>query len=110
MASASIRFIGAGLAYAGGEPVLADLDLHLGRGWCGIVGANGAGKSTLVRMATGALAPSVGQVVRGPDDLVVAVCEQGVEVLPPEVTALADAEAAGDADAARWMARLGCDP
>ena len=109
MTSHSIRFLGAGFAYEGGEPVLADIDLHLGRGWCGLVGANGAGKTTLVRMAIGALAPTSGAIVRDPDDLVVAVCEQGVDVMSPAIAALAEAADGGDTDAARWIARLGCD-
>ena len=28
--------------------VLVDVDLHLGAGWTGVVGANGSGKSTLL--------------------------------------------------------------
>jgi len=49
-------------------PVIAlnDVTLHLGPGVTGLVGPNGAGKSTLMKLLTGQLRPSLGQVrIRG---------------------------------------------
>jgi ABC-2 type transport system ATP-binding protein len=49
-------------------PVIAlnDVTLHLGPGITGLVGPNGAGKSTLMKLLTGQLRPSLGQVrIRG---------------------------------------------
>jgi len=49
-------------AWPDGAPVLTGLDLVLGRGRTGLVGANGSGKSTLLRLLAGELAPARGSV------------------------------------------------
>jgi len=102
----AIRFERAAFAYAGGAPVLSDLTLHLGPGWTGVVGANGAGKTTLLGLATGALAPSSGAVVRDPSDPLCVVCAQRVDEPTPSVLALAGAV---DGAALRWLDQLGLD-
>jgi len=45
-------------------PILAlnQVTLALNRGITGLVGSNGAGKSTLIKLATGQIAPSIGEV------------------------------------------------
>ncbi len=51
-------------------PVLAlnQVTLALNRGITGLVGSNGAGKSTLIKLATGQITPSIGEVrIRGLD-------------------------------------------
>src|SRR5215469_18168607 len=54
-------------AWPDGAPVLTGLDLVLGRGRTGLVGANGSGKSTLLRLLAGELTPARGSVsVAGP--------------------------------------------
>jgi len=45
-----------------GGPVFEDLNLRLGPGRHGLIGANGSGKSTLLRLLTGALTPDAGVV------------------------------------------------
>lgn len=66
-----------GVAHSYGErPVLRGIDLVLGEGRIGLVGANGSGKSTLARMINGLVAPDRGTVtVDGLD-----VVRQGREV------------------------------
>jgi ABC-2 type transport system ATP-binding protein len=43
-----------------------DVDLRIGPGITGLLGSNGAGKSTLMKLASGRLRPSLGQVRIGP--------------------------------------------
>ncbi|HEX7746595.1 MAG TPA: ABC-F family ATP-binding cassette domain-containing protein [Micromonosporaceae bacterium] len=45
-----------------GEPVFAGLDLAVGPGRTGLIGANGSGKSTLLRLIAGDLSPHGGSV------------------------------------------------
>ncbi len=45
-----------------GSTVLADIDLGLGPGRHGIIGANGSGKSTVLRLLVGDLVPTTGSV------------------------------------------------
>src|SRR5262245_31221047 len=103
----AIRFERAAFAYAGGAPVLSDVTIHLAAGWTGAV------KSTLLALATGALAPTAGVVVRDPSDAVCALCDQRVDEPTEAVHALAgtfDRTALGwidqlrldEADLARW--------
>jgi iron complex transport system ATP-binding protein len=48
----------------GARTVLHDINLELGEGeWLGIVGPNGAGKSTLIRLITGSLDATAGDVL-----------------------------------------------
>ncbi|RXZ69066.1 energy-coupling factor ABC transporter ATP-binding protein [Agromyces albus] len=70
-----IEFSGVEHSY-GERPVLRGVDLVLGEGRIGIVGANGSGKSTLARMINGLVTPDRGTVtVDGLD-----VARQGREV------------------------------
>jgi ATPase subunit of ABC transporter with duplicated ATPase domains len=103
----AIRFDRVTFAYGGGPPVLSEISLHLAPGWTGVVGANGAGKSTLLALATGALAPTRGVVVRDPPGAPAITCAQRVDTADPAVAALA-----GTADRAglRWMDQLALDP
>jgi ATPase subunit of ABC transporter with duplicated ATPase domains len=93
----SIRFASVGFAHDGSGAVLTAVDLHLGAGWTGVVGANGAGKTTLLRLAVGELAPGAGAVVRNPDDALAHLCRQRVDDPP-------------DGAGGRWARRLGLDP
>jgi ATPase subunit of ABC transporter with duplicated ATPase domains len=53
---------GLSFSWPDGTPVLRDLDLAIGAGRTGLVGANGSGKSTLLRLVAGRLAPAAGTV------------------------------------------------
>ena len=103
----SIRVERLAFAYSDLVPLLSDVDLHLTRGFTGVVGANGSGKSTLLGLVAGTLAPTAGRVHIQPRDALVAVCPQDVEQLPPDARELAER---GDADAGRWRAVLALDP
>jgi ATPase subunit of ABC transporter with duplicated ATPase domains len=103
----AIRFHRVQLAYEGGQPVLADVELHLAPGWTGVVGANGAGKTTLVRLAVGALPPSRGAVAIDPDGAIARLCEQRVDEPGSDVLAAA---ASTDRLSLRWLERLELDP
>ncbi|HEY8208880.1 MAG TPA: ATP-binding cassette domain-containing protein [Myxococcaceae bacterium] len=104
----SLRARGAAFAFPGDpEPLLRDLDVHLGPGWTGLVGPNGAGKTTLLRLLAGTLQPTAGQVERVPPDAAIQVCVQDVGEPGDAVLALASAT---DRAAFRLMARLRLDP
>ena len=51
-----------GFAWPDGGDVFNGLDLAVGTGRTGLVGANGSGKSTLLRLLTGELTPIRGSV------------------------------------------------
>ena len=57
-----------GLQYGGSPsfPTSSDAPRHLGRTCYGIIGANGAGKSTFLRILSGDLEPSKGEVTFDP--------------------------------------------
>ena len=59
----SISLSSLSFAWPDGTSVVRDLDLNVGRGRSGLVGANGSGKSTLLRLVAGDLAPSHGRVI-----------------------------------------------
>jgi ATPase subunit of ABC transporter with duplicated ATPase domains len=103
----SIQLERVAFAYSDAIPLLADIALHLHRGFTGIVGENGAGKSTLLRLVAGELAPTAGRVIVEPRDAIIAVCAQGVSTLADDVRALADAD---DAVAGRWRGLLDLSP
>ncbi len=51
----------------GGRKLFADVDIKLSPGNCyGVIGANGAGKSTFLRILSGELEPTTGEVSVGP--------------------------------------------
>jgi ATP-binding cassette subfamily B protein len=65
-----IEVQGVGFAYAGGEPVLADVDLHIPAGArIALVGPTGAGKSTLAKLVARLYDPTEGSVSFGGIDL-----------------------------------------
>ncbi|MEO7730087.1 MAG: ATP-binding cassette domain-containing protein, partial [Kofleriaceae bacterium] len=103
----SIRVERVAFAYSDLVPLLSEVDLHLARGFTGIVGENGAGKSTLVGLVERRLAPTAGRVIVEPADAVIASCPQDLAALPPDASALA---ARDDRDATRWRAMLALDP
>ena len=61
------------------ETLFEELNLQLGKGWCGVVGCNGAGKSTLLKLAAGLLEPVLGGVAM-PDRCV--YCPQRTDQMP----------------------------
>ena len=62
----ALAFEDVGFAWPDGTPVLRDVSFRLvGPERVAVSGPNGSGKTTLIRLATGDLAPSVGQVRRG---------------------------------------------
>jgi ATPase subunit of ABC transporter with duplicated ATPase domains len=103
----SIRIERLAFAYSDLVPLLSDVELHLTRGFTGVVGANGSGKSTLLGLIAGALAPTAGRIHREPRDALVALCPQDVDRVPPDAGELAER---GDADAGRWRAVLALGP
>jgi ATPase subunit of ABC transporter with duplicated ATPase domains len=61
-----LDFDGVSFAWPDGTPVIADLSFQIiGPERVAAVGPNGAGKTTLIRLATGDLAPTSGEVRRG---------------------------------------------
>lgn len=75
--------------YRRGVCALDGVDLRIGAGTTGLLGANGAGKTTLMRILTGILRPSTGTVTVGGHDLGSAVGRLGVKrmlgYLPQEI-------------------------
>ncbi|MCX4092325.1 ABC-F family ATP-binding cassette domain-containing protein [Nocardia sp. alder85J] len=62
MSSSTVTISDLGFAWPDGTPVFDGLDVVLGPGHIGLVGANGAGKSTLLRLIAGALRPARGSI------------------------------------------------
>src|SRR5262249_11681830 len=102
----SIRIERLAFAYSDRVPLLADVGLHVARGFTAVVGANGSGKSTLLGLVAGRLAPSRGHVRIEPRDALIALCPQDVDDVPDDAVALAER---GDSDAGRWRAVLALD-
>ena len=80
----SIRIERLAFAYSDLVPLLSNVDLHLTRGFTGVVGENGSGKSTLLGLIAGALAPAAGRIHVEPRDALIALCPQDVERVPPD--------------------------
>lgn len=58
-----LAFDAASFAWPGGQPVIQDLSFRMtGPERVAILGSNGAGKTTLIRLTTGRLAPTAGEV------------------------------------------------
>jgi len=70
------------LRYTDGTAALRGVDLQLGDGIVGLVGANGAGKTTLLRLAAGLLAPSAGEILVGGRSAVAHRVALGVGIIP----------------------------
>ena len=103
----SLSLVRVAFAYTDDVPLFSEVDLRLGPGWTGVVGANGAGKTTLLRLLAGELEPEAGQLRRAPSGLRALLCEQTVEVLRDEIRAFATAT---DGVARRFAGLLELDP
>ncbi|MGH9129453.1 MAG: ATP-binding cassette domain-containing protein [Acidimicrobiales bacterium] len=67
--------------YKGGVRAIDGVDLSLGPGMTGLLGANGAGKTTLMRMLTGIIPPTSGALTIGRHDLATSVGRAGVKAI-----------------------------
>lgn len=89
MAQNTLIFQKVSFTYEGSDhPVLRDVQLHLDRGWTGIVGSNGCGKTTLLQLALGVLAPHSGSVVRPGFPV---YCAQRTDFAPDQLVDLLEA-------------------
>jgi ATPase subunit of ABC transporter with duplicated ATPase domains len=103
----SLQARGLSFAHRDAAPLFDHVDLHLGPGWHGLVGANGAGKSTLLRLLAGELRPDRGVLALRPEGARVLVCPQTVEA-PDEAVHHLARDPAGSA--ARLRGQLELDP
>jgi ATPase subunit of ABC transporter with duplicated ATPase domains len=101
----SLHLDSVSFSYTSSIDVLVGVDLHLGPGWTGVVGANGEGKSTLLLLLNGELAPTKGSVTV--DAAAVVLCGQNVDRPEPHVLTLAESFEPG---AFALRGRLGIDP
>jgi ABC-type cobalamin/Fe3+-siderophores transport system ATPase subunit len=85
------------------KPLIDDLTFTAPAGWTGIVGPNGVGKSTLLALATGALEPQVGDIIRPSSSV---SCDQRTDTPPAELTELLSFP---DASAGRLVSMLAID-
>ncbi|HEY2765376.1 MAG TPA: ATP-binding cassette domain-containing protein [Pseudonocardiaceae bacterium] len=78
----------------GGRRVLDGIDLDVGEGMLGLLGANGAGKTTLMRLLTTVLTPTSGRIVVDGHDLAtgpgVRAVKQLLGYLPQELSLYPD--------------------
>ncbi|MFI5493475.1 ABC transporter ATP-binding protein [Actinoplanes sp. NPDC051859] len=65
--------------YKGGYRALDAVDLEVGTGMIGLLGANGAGKTTLMRILAGVLRPTTGRITVGGHDLAAAAGRASVK-------------------------------
>ena len=79
-------------SYDSARPILSDVDLELGPGWHGLVGANGSGKTTLLALVAGDLEPRTGTVRRSGH---VVRCSQVVDTPGSQVHAFASSQEPG---------------
>ena len=101
----SVHFDSVTFAYNTARNILAGVDLHVGPGWTGVVGANGEGKSTLLRLVSGDLEPDEGSVTR--DAALIVTCEQTVREPDDAVVAFAES---WDPPAFAMRGRLDIEP
>lgn len=100
----------------GGRPILADINLEIGRGeFVSVVGPSGCGKTTLLRLIAGLAAPSAGAVhyegapVTGPSRSVAVVFQDYAKALLPWRTARGNVALALEAmkvPRAEWPKRI----
>jgi ATPase subunit of ABC transporter with duplicated ATPase domains len=91
-------------AHSDAVPLFSELELRLGSGWTGVVGANGSGKTTLLRLLAGELRPDEGHIRLEPASALVVTCEQEVEQPSAAIEMLAHDEGG---NALELMGRLG---
>ncbi|MGC1342621.1 MAG: ATP-binding cassette domain-containing protein, partial [Candidatus Binataceae bacterium] len=96
-------------SYSDSIPILRDVSIQIASGWTVVVGANGAGKTTLVRLITGELEPTRGQVRIDPPSASksMRVCAQTALAISPAIAAFARAE---DGVARRLHGELALEP
>lgn len=102
----AVHFNHLSFRYSTAVDVLTDVDIHLGPGWTGVVGANGAGKTTLLQLVAGRLTPSEGSVSVDPADVPVVLCDQVVDRPTTDIGRFAESWEGLDAS---LRARLGLD-
>jgi ATPase subunit of ABC transporter with duplicated ATPase domains len=79
-----LAFHDVGFAYPGAAPTIGGLSLRItGPERVAVTGPNGTGKTTVIRLATGELSPTSGEVVRGGQ---VALLDQKTAMLRPQET------------------------
>ena len=94
-------------SYRDSVPLLAGVDVSLGPGWTGVVGANGCGKTTLLRLIARELPPEEGRVVHEPRALALRLCPQRSDDVDPAIESLARTQ---DGVARRLRAELSLRP
>lgn len=85
------------------NPLFESISVSFPRGWTGIVGANGTGKTTLLRLASGELQPTKGQIIK-PGKVI--YCPQRTDY-PPEL--LEEMLQSDDGDACVLKGKLGLE-
>jgi ATPase subunit of ABC transporter with duplicated ATPase domains len=101
----SVHLDSVSFAYTSAHDVLTEVDLHLGPGWTGLVGANGEGKTTLLHLLAAVIEPTAGSVAVDAGSLV--LCGQTVDTPESHVLELGESH---DAAAYVLRGRLGLDP
>ncbi|HOE96862.1 MAG TPA: ABC-F family ATP-binding cassette domain-containing protein [Candidatus Sumerlaeota bacterium] len=101
-------FVGRHLSMAfGPHQVLRDIDFSIWRGdRVAIVGLNGAGKTTLMKLMTGALKPTAGEVIPGPSTTTEYFAQYDDEGLSPANTVFNEVNAVAPAGAEQQVRNL----